>query len=177
MRLDLDLGTLSLYHHVSILNCHKLAVKQLYVHFTNCCATTYIQFRCLFPDSLLDETIQTIALLIPRSNIDCKVWYNRQKRLNLHNLDFKISDLTLSPVAGRKPGSYKYWNERLSILYKAFNESQPNDLRQFWKDRRNKVQWYTFWIAIVVLILTLVFGLIQSITGILQVNLAYHPVR
>jgi hypothetical protein len=33
LRLDLDLGTLSLYHHISILNCHKLADKQLYVHF------------------------------------------------------------------------------------------------------------------------------------------------
>lgn len=111
------------------------------------------------------------------SNIDCKTWYHRQKRLNPYTLDAKISGTTLSPVTGRKSGSYKYWNERLSILYKAFNESQPNDLSQFWKNRRNKVQWYTFWIAVVVLILTLVFGLIQSITGILQVNLAYHPVQ
>jgi hypothetical protein len=135
-----------------------------------------VGFRGLFPDGLLDETIQTIALLIPRSNIDCKRWCHRQKRLNLYTLDAKISDMTLSPVTGRKAGSYKYWNERLSI-YNAFNESQPNDLSQFWKNRRNKVQWYTFWIAVVVLILTLVFGLIQSITGILQVNLAYHPVQ
>ena len=103
------------------------------------------------------------------------MWCNRQKRLNPNSLDAKISDLTLRLVAGRQTGSYKYWNERLSILYKAFGESQPNGLGQFWKDRRNKVQWYTFWIAVVVLILTVVFGLIQSITGILQLNLAYHP--
>jgi hypothetical protein len=134
-------------------------------------------FCGLFPDGLLDETIQTIALLIPRSNIDCKTWCHRQKRLNPYNLDAKISDITLSPVAGRKPGSYKYWNERLCVLYKAFDESQPNGLSQFWKDRRNKVQLYTFWLAVVVLILRLVFGLIRCITGILQVNLDYHPVQ
>lgn len=121
--------------------------------------------------------MQTIALLIPGSNIDCKTWCHRQKRLNPYVLDAKLGDMTLSPATSRTAGNYKYWNERLNILYRAFEESQPTGLGQFWKDRRNKVQWYTFWLAVVVLILTLVFGLIQSITGILQVNLTYHPVE
>jgi uncharacterized protein YneF (UPF0154 family) len=40
-------------------------------------------------------------------------------------------------------------------------------------DRRNTVQWCTFWLAILVIALTLLFGLVQSIEGGLQLYLAY----
>jgi hypothetical protein len=38
-------------------------------------------------------------------------------------------------------------------------------MKQWWFDRRNKFEWATFWTAVVVFILTVVFGLIASITG------------
>jgi hypothetical protein len=41
--------------------------------------------------------------------------------------------------------------------------------------RRKKVQWSTFWAAGVVLVLSVFFGIIQSIEGALQVDEAYHP--
>ena len=72
----------------------------------------------------------------------------------------------------REFDSYKYWNERLEIIVEAYNKSEPKALPQWWNDRRNKVQWYTFWIAALILLLTIVFGFIQSITGILQVYFA-----
>lgn len=134
-------------------------------------------FRNLFPDGLLDETVQTLALLIPQGNTDCKRWCDRQQKLNLNKLDVKVWGLTLHLREGRELGSYKYWGERLNVLHRAFDGSQPKSPGQFWKDRRNKVQWYTFWIAVLVLVLTIVFGLIQSVTGILQVNLAYHSLK
>ena len=70
--------------------------------------------------------------------------------------------------------SYRYWKERLEIIVEAYNKSEPKALPQWWNDRRNKVQWYTFWIAALILLLTIVFGFIQSITGILQVYYASH---
>jgi hypothetical protein len=54
------------------------------------------------------------------------------------------------------------------ILEEAFDRSEPANIAPWWYDRRKKVQWYTFWVAILVLILTIMFGLIQSITGIIQ---------
>lgn len=54
------------------------------------------------------------------------------------------------------------------MLKQVYDEAQPKTLRQWWHDRRNAVQWYTFWVAVLVLILTVVFGLIQSIEGAIQ---------
>ena len=67
---------------------------------------------------------------------------------------------------------YKYWKERLEIIIEAYNKSEPKALPQWWNDRRNKVQWYTFWVAALVLLLTIIFGLIQTNTGVLQVYYA-----
>jgi hypothetical protein len=68
---------------------------------------------------------------------------------------------------------FVYWHDRLVTLKQVFNEAQPKNLSQWWHDRRNGVQWYTFWVAILVLGLTLIFGLTQCIEGALQVYIAY----
>lgn len=61
------------------------------------------------------------------------------------------------------------------MLKQAYDETTPRGLPQWWYDRRNGVQWYTFWTAIVVLVLTVFFGLVQSVEGAIQVYKAYHP--
>lgn len=60
------------------------------------------------------------------------------------------------------------------MIQKAHDESEPKALPQWWNGRRKKVQWYTFWAAILILVLTIVFGMIQSVNGIMQVYAAYH---
>ena len=54
------------------------------------------------------------------------------------------------------------------VLKQTFDDSEPHKLSHWWYDDRKKVQWYTFWIAALVLVLTIVFGLIQSIAGVVQ---------
>jgi hypothetical protein len=54
------------------------------------------------------------------------------------------------------------------VLEAAFDKSEPATLYQWWYDRRKRREWATFWVAFLVLVLTILFGLIQSITGILQ---------
>jgi hypothetical protein len=76
-----------------------------------------------------------------------------------------MSSLNAAP---REVEKYRYWRDRLLTIEEAFDQAEPGTLSQWWFDRRKKVQWYTFWVAIVVLILTISFGLIQSITGIVQ---------
>lgn len=130
----------------------------------------YILISNILPRGLLEETIRSLALLLPRANTECKEWY--QKCLKRYpNLDPKAADLAMTPK-DRKLEDYHFWRERLETIVEAYDSSEPKALPQWWNDRRNKVQWYTFWTAVLILLLTIVFGLIQSITGILQVYYA-----
>jgi hypothetical protein len=75
----------------------------------------------------------------------------------------------------RQIEQFRFWRDRLVILKEAFDDATPRTLSQWWYDRRNGVQWYTFWVAVLVLVLTILFGLVQCIEGGLQVYKAYHP--
>lgn len=119
---------------------------------------------------LVEETLRSLALLLPRANTDSKRCYLKNLK-RYPNIDPRAGDLTMSPK-DRVLDDYQYWKERLQIIVEAYDKSEPKALPQWWKDRRNKVQWYTFWIAALILVLTIVFGLIQSITGIMQVHYA-----
>ena len=63
------------------------------------------------------------------------------------------------------------------MLKQTFDESEPQTIRSWWYDDRKKVQWYTFWVAVLVLVLTIVFGFIQSISGIIQAWAAVKSIR
>lgn len=58
--------------------------------------------------------------------------------------------------------------DRVSILKQAFDDSEPKSISQWWYDDRKRVQWYTFWIAALVLLLTVIFGLVQSVASVVQ---------
>jgi hypothetical protein len=133
-----------------------------------------LHYSQLLPGDFLNETLDTIALLIPRADKSCKKWYQKARQRNSGRLDPKAGDLELH-LRCRSVGRYKFWADRLSTIENSYAQSEPGTIHQWWNDRRRKVQWYTFWVAILVLLLTIVFGLVQSVTGILQVYLAYHP--
>ena len=75
----------------------------------------------------------------------------------------------------RQIARFHYWRDRLDIVKQVFEDAEPKTLSQWWNDRRKRVQWSTFWVAMLVLFLTILFGVIQSIEGALQVYKAYHP--
>lgn len=130
----------------------------------------------IFPSALIDETIQTLALLLPENDTDIEKWFASQQSQLL-----KRGKLPLDPsareggqlkVKERQIENFEYWHDRLVILKQVFDEAEPSNIRQWWCDRRRRVQWYTFWVAALVLGLTIFFGLIQSIEGALQVYLS-----
>ena len=131
------------------------------------------QYSQVLPVELLVETLDTVALLIPRASKSCKRWYQKAQKRNPGYLDPKAGDLELH-LQCRRVGRYTFWRDRLSTIEYSYSQSEPVTIRQWWNDRRKRVQWYTFWVATLVLLLTIIFGLIQSVTGILQVYLAYH---
>lgn len=57
------------------------------------------------------------------------------------------------------------------IAKEVFDEHQPRGILQVWQDNHDPVQWWTFWVALVVFALTF----IAWVEGALQVYKAYHP--
>jgi hypothetical protein len=125
----------------------------------------------MFPEGFIDEILRTLALLLPRSDAETRKWYR-----NLSNklcLDPRATQCDSLRLIDRHIDRFHFWRDRLVVLKEMFDEAEPRTLRQWWSDRRNGVQWYTFWIAGIVLVLTFVFGLIQCIEAGLQVYLAF----
>lgn len=127
----------------------------------------------LFPPGLVEETFRTLALLFPRSDQNTVRWI-RKLPSSLH-LDGQVVKCGRLRIEDRQIKKFHFWHDRLVILKEAFDESRPSTVSQWWCDRRNSVQWYTFWVAILVLFLTVFFGVVQSIEGALQVYKAYYP--
>lgn len=93
-----------------------------------------------------------------------------------------LRDKTRGKVIDRRLGScgnlraedrrierFKFWRDRLVVLKQAYDEATPSTLTQWWHDRRNRVVWWTFWIAIVILGLGLVGVVVQSALAVVQV--------
>ena len=89
-------------------------------------------------------------------------------------MDKMVQKCGLLRLEDRQIEKFKYWHDRIIMLKQAFDESSPSTISEWWHDRRNEVQWYTFWVAILVLCLTIFFGLVQSIEGAMQVYKVFH---
>ncbi|KAI1346407.1 hypothetical protein F5Y01DRAFT_319774 [Xylaria sp. FL0043] len=120
--------------------------------------------QSLLPENLAAETLQTLALLFPSSDCETRKWVSKLPS----SVDTGISRCGRLKTDLRQIERFQIWRDRLIMLKQVYDEAQPKTLRQWWHDRRNGVQWYTFWVAILVLILTVLFGLIQSIEGAIQ---------
>jgi hypothetical protein len=125
----------------------------------------------LLPDGLREETLMTLALLFPKHDRTTQKWLNKQTT----RFDGTIQSCGALRLDERQIERFHFWHDRLIMLKQAFDQSRPANISQWWFDRRNGVQWYTFWVAIWVLFLTIFFGMVQSIEGALQVYKAYHP--
>jgi hypothetical protein len=128
----------------------------------------------LFPKGLLEETLQTLKLLFPGSDGGLDAWL-RKHAGDKSWIDGEMLKCGRLSPDDRHIEKFHFWRDRLVILKELFDEARPTTLSQWWLDRRDGVRWYTFWVAILVLCLTLLFGLIQCIEGGLQAYKAYHP--
>jgi hypothetical protein len=153
LRLMVDDTRIAIYHHVSFLEHHK---------------NNYI-----FPVGFVQETLRTISLLFPQYDKESRKWFKAQQLK--FGLDEKTSTSGHLTTEERQIENFVFWYDRLSILKQAFDEAEPSTLAQWWFDRRRRVQWYTFWLAAVVLTLTVLFGMVQCVEGGFQVYKAYYP--
>ncbi|KAL4984886.1 hypothetical protein BDW68DRAFT_180260 [Aspergillus falconensis] len=147
--------TLLVFHHAAFLETHRNS--------------------SIFPPGLVDETTQSLALLFPKYDTATIKWFKAQAQAMEGSLDPQALGYAPLEPSQRTTASFNYWAERLAMLNSAYEASEPRTLGQWWVDRRSPVQWATFWIAALVLVLTVFFGLVQSIEGALQVYKAYRP--
>ena len=145
-------STLSVFHNAKVLQLYEQS-----------------SLKSIFPDEFVDETRRTLSLMLPVADKASVKWFgSEQRRLGL---DITAGDCRHLRTTQRNIQDFNFWRDRLIITKEAFDTSQPSGLLQFWRDDRNRVQWWTFWIAVTVFLLTLV-GVVESA---LQVYKAYHP--
>ena len=164
LRLEDDDTKVLIYHQMSFLELHqqdsRLVLILVQSSFPDCTD------RSIFPDGLIEETICTLGLLIPSTDKSSRTWF--QKKQKELGLDAKAGTYGPLNAAKRQIEHFKYWRDRLTVLKQTFDESEPRTISLWWYDDRKKVQWYTFWIAALVLLLTILFGLTQSVAGVIQ---------
>lgn len=128
----------------------------------------------MYPEGLLEETRRTLAIFFPRNDPQSQKWFERAVKAADGVLDKSASAQSLGS-RGREIESYEFWHHRLSAVAAFFDSAEPRGFKAWWFDRRRGVQWINFWIAVTILLLTIFFGLVSSVTGILQVYFASRP--
>ena len=128
------------------------------------CLISHLESNDVLPKDLVAETLRTLDLLFPFGE------ESTQKYLAESGQDFyRTSSRDLSRATDF--GEFRYWRRRLVELHGLFHQA-PRSVLQMWHDRRNPIQWWTFWLAVVIALLTVLFGVISSYTGFQQVALA-----
>lgn len=128
--------------------------------------------------------MQTLDLLIPLDNKNCVKWITRKIE------DDKVDrELRWRRKVDRDPEAYYYWLERLLKLSDAFEKTRPKSPMGWYYGRRDMGQCklepsngsvcqrlrinftlgWNYWLVFFTLALTVLFGLVQSVTGLLEV--------
>lgn len=116
---------------------------------------------------MIDETLATIDLLAPLTKADCNSWLADEIRRGAVDRNIMHRD-----PPNLDKARYHFWQEKLTIIEEAFGKAKPTGFFQWWHDRRDMQQWWGFWLVVAGIFLTVLFGLIQSVTGILQVAMS-----
>ena len=140
---------LMLFHHVSILYLHKQSPTSL------------------LPKVLVDETIRSVSLLIPPVLGTPNPWFQQQRKKYLL-IDAQAGVCDRLNSSERRIEKFTYWRDRIVLLKRTFDEKEPGNLEQLWWDDRRKTQWFTFWVAVLVFVVTVFFGVVQSVAGVVQ---------
>ena len=137
-------------------------------------------YSALFPAGFLQETLHTLELLFPRYNKPTRAWLEREARSNtsVSTLDLGLLELDTLMSQNRTIEHFKFWRDELIELKERFEQPGETSLSQLWYDRRNKLQWITFWFGLVIAVATLLslfIGVFQTGLGAVQVYKAYRP--
>jgi hypothetical protein len=123
----------------------------------------------MIPLELIQKTLDTLALLLPRDMPNVKRWYLKKQKSSC--LDPGALNCTYLRFEDHNIEHFKSWREWLIKLEEAFDKHEPNGLLQRWRDDRKQGEWVPFWMAMLILFLTIMtveFGVIQCVAAIAQ---------
>ncbi|KAH8703632.1 hypothetical protein BGW36DRAFT_443975 [Talaromyces proteolyticus] len=67
---------------------------------------------------------------------------------------------------------FPVFGPRLLILQRYNMRQQPSRVRDLWRDRRNPLQWYTFWAVLWIGGVSIILAVLQVLVGVAQIYLA-----
>jgi hypothetical protein len=132
-------------------------------------ATYGFNSSTVLPRSIAEETLLSLRILFPNWNIATEKFLRRSRNLQLHDSLFEY------PCNAHLDQFY-HWRGRISRLHLEFRSPGPS-FKNLWFDRRNRLQWYTFWFAVAIFIVTIVFGVITIILTALQTRYTYQSLQ
>ena len=72
---------------------------------------------------------------------------------------------------------FPMFSQRLAAI-QAFNlRQQPSKLRDLWRDRRNPLQWYTFWAVLIIGSASNILALLQLIVALVTIPVDHSSSR
>lgn len=153
--------------------CHSRCAVMLPYRVRECSPLT--AYRCdIYPPDFLLETQATFDLLFPVS--ENRLVRRRQRLSEKNFVDLEVGNLgTQTGEPDRQLNTYQYWGRRLAIIDDKYQSSKPGRLKQWYYDRRDANSFTMFWFTLSAFVLAVIFGLISSVTGIMQTWKAYHP--
>lgn len=119
----------------------------------------------------MEETERTLSLLFPPANFETSRRIQRISEKEGVDIEAAIQD-----HASFDLNNYPFWQERLGHVQRVYDKTKPKRIKQWYFDRRDRVEWSTFWIAVIVFLLTLFFGIISAVTSILQVYATFKAI-
>lgn len=142
---------------------YDLDRRVLMVYSLPGCLQGHLDSKSPLPASLTQETLLTLSILFP-------TWDLRTTRL-LRNTP--LSSHPLSSPSYAHLNAFHHWRDRLARIHQEFQSPGPG-WRHLWSDRRNALQWYTFWFAVAILVLTVAFGSAGLVLSSLQTWYTYQ---
>ena len=159
-------GTLQIFSHKICLQSHwELEQQEIKQHVITR-SPGQKKTDSIFPDGLLDETIRTLDLLFPFGDDRTKKYLEDEGQLF-----YGLSLPRHSQFVPADLSNFHYWRDRLTVLFDVLDRP-PSRFPGMWTDRRNPMQWWTFWLAVFFSALTVVFGIAGLILGFKQLRLS-----
>ena len=157
--------TANLKDHLS----YDSATATLHVYPHKVLLISQLESCDILPEAFVLETIRTLDLLFPFGEAGTQKYLDRGGQ-------FFYRASSRDQPRPTNLSEFHYWHSRLAELHDVFHQA-PKSIPQIWHDRRNPVQWWTFWLAVIIAVLTIMFGILASYTGFKQVMLAEQSYR
>ena len=91
----------------------------------------------LYEEAFVEETLDTLRLLLPEHDEDMESWFRDQQQQ--YHLDPAANKNGRFNTASRQIDLFRYWRDRLVILKQVSDDSEPQTIKQWWSDRRSGV--------------------------------------